>query len=104
MSVLDIDILMSNQAEDAILVRKFIMNNYWVRSKNELQIYMEDGGYVVDFDGELRVDNYKLERLTNDKFRFGKISVFNCSHCDNLTSLEGAPVNVNFLIALIVMS
>ena len=91
MSVLDIDILMSNFQENIMLAKKFIKDNYTISNPDALQFREVDGEVVVDCDGYLRCSNLCLESLTNGKFRFGNVYSFHCSNCAKIKTLKGAP-------------
>ena len=50
---------------------------------------------IVDVSCEVRVINNKITSLTNGLFEFGVIDeYFDCSNCENLNSLKGAPKEV----------
>ena len=95
MSVLDIDILMSNFQENIMLAKKFIKDNYTISNPDALQFREVDGEVVVDYDGYLRCSNLCLESLTNGKFRFGNVYSFHCSNCAKIKTLKGAPQECN---------
>lgn len=71
-------------------------SGFYIRSEKN-----DDGKYVVDFKGLMRVKNLQITSLTNDLFVFGEgkkgklDASFECSKCKNLTSLEGAPESVS---------
>jgi hypothetical protein len=102
----DFDELDNDVQQNAIKtnVLKFLIDNYRLdgRSINpdtkKIKIGdspNKDGKYVVDVDGDVDVKNFNIYTLTNDLFVFGKVcGYFNCSRCEKLTSLEGAPKEV----------
>ena len=98
MSVLDIDKLMSNQSEDKILIKEFIMKNYYTDDWGRLNIQQVNGEYIVDFDWSLHYIGTGSQQLTNGLFRFGKVFTFNCAYCKELTSLEGGPEECDWFV------
>ena len=84
----DDDVYLSNV--DKLIVREWIKNNYCIYG--DLTITDD---FVVDCGDAVRVKNDNIKSLTNGLFCWGKVNgSFSCSHCDKLTSLEGAPKNV----------
>ena len=83
-SLLDIDNVDNTDA----LTEEFLKENYTMGS------YTIKNG-VVDVKGSVTVVNRNIIQLTNGMFRFGKVSKsFDCSYCNSLKSLEGAPEEV----------
>ena len=54
-----------------------------------------NGLYVVNCSYQVCVKNSHIDSLTNGLFEFGKVGDFNCSNCDNLKDLNGAPKDVH---------
>ena len=74
--------------------KKFLEENYEIAA--QVRPYKKDGTLFIDVGGNVRVKNKKLTSLTNGMFYFGKVKGdFDCSYCKNLTSLEGAPKEVD---------
>ena len=83
----DIEDIASN---DTVLIEQFLKDNYKITGS-----YIIKGG-VVDVKGDVKVKNREIESLTNGAFRFGTVQgCFYCVRCTKLTSLKGAPENVN---------
>ena len=83
---------------DTVLIEQFLKDNYEIDGTYEIR-----GSYtiktikdnVVDVRGQVKVKNKNIESLTNGAFRFGVVSWdFWCTYCSKLTSLEGAPKEV----------
>ena len=75
---------------DTILIEQFLKDNYKITGS----YIIKDG--VVDVKGDVKVKNREIESLTNGTFRFGTVQgCFYCVRCTKLTSLKGAPENVN---------
>lgn len=78
-------------------IEQFINDNYKIHH-GKLQISKEpnkNGKYVVDCNSGVSVIRKHITSLTNGMFEWGEIGGdFNCSQCDSLTSLEGAPKEV----------
>jgi hypothetical protein len=75
-----------------VLIEEFLKENYkgnWTISEKP----NEDGLYVVSSDGEISVKNKQhITSLVNDLFVWGTINgSFDCSFCQSLESLKGAP-------------
>ena len=76
------------------IIEKFIKDNYKVVGK--LNIKEVDNKYIVDYRGNVEVSNIKIEQLTNEFFKWGKVGgSFSCSFCESLTSLQGAPKKID---------
>ena len=104
-SLLDDEELISN--DDDILIDRFLKDNYKISGT-----YTIDNG-IVNINGSISVYNDDLKYLTNDIFKFGKVTGnfdcygadlitlkgspdivegnFNCGYCNYITSLEGSP-------------
>lgn len=83
-----------------IEAEEYINDNYDIRGRLTFEIV--NGVCVVNCDGDVEVKNKDIEKLT-DGFVWGNVKgEFDCRRCLNLTSLEGAPkeVNKDFLCAL----
>lgn len=94
----DIDTTLADNGTDTIknLIKDFLLENYGnaklcrISSKPN-----KDGKYVVNSGYAVSVRNSDCTSLTNRYFIFGTVKGnFNCSYCPKLTSLEGAPKNV----------
>ena len=73
-------------------VEEYINANYDV--KGILTFENVNGVCIVNCNGNVKVKNKKIEKLT-DGFEWGNVKGdFICSTCINLKSLEGAPENV----------
>ena len=88
------DLIIENTLTDEkYIIKKFIDDNYKVNGR--LDIKQTKNGYVVNCAGDLGVKNTDLLELTNGLFKFGTIwGGFSCFGCSKLTSLEGAPEEV----------
>ena len=75
---------------DKLVIEEWVKDNYEFSDK---LIISDD--LVVDCRGDVNVTNEKVESLTNGLFRWGEVGgMFNCSSCENITSLEGSPKKV----------
>ena len=87
------DIEKTQNFEDEIL--DYIDKYYGRIDRSKLDIKMDDknGIYLLSYDGYIDVkSNGGTQSLTNGLFKWDTITYgFDCSCCDNLTSLEGAP-------------
>ena len=73
--------------------KKFLEDNYDI--KGVIRPYKKDGVLFIDIDGKVMIKNEELTSLTNGMFCFGIVKGgFDCSYCESLTSLEGAPKEV----------
>ncbi len=75
-------------------IEKWIKNNFYVKqlkiSKNQ-----NSGGKYEASALSVLVNNKNITSLTNELFVWNEVkSHFDCSYCNNLTSLEGAPKEV----------
>lgn len=77
-------------------IRKFIEDNY-AYNKELLKISKKpnkNGYYEVSINGDIDAD-HDIQSLTNGMFIWKQVKgVFNCEECNNLISLEGAPLKV----------
>jgi hypothetical protein len=79
----------SDDSIENVLIEKFLKENYSITG----QYTIKDG--IVDVNGSVIIKNRKINNLTNGMFVFGKIyKYFDCSGCDKLKSLKGAPKEV----------
>ena len=89
----DFDTINSNVTQE--IVKRFLSDNYdgkYTISKTP----NKDGLYEVSAKRAISVKNLKITSLTNDLFVWGKVGgPFNCSECNSLTSLKGAPEKVD---------
>lgn len=75
-------------------IKQFIEKNYHARYIKISDKPNKDGKYEVDAY-LVEVTNKKIESLANELFVWNVIEqYFDCTGCDNLTSLEGAPKEV----------
>ena len=76
-----------------IKIKDYINNNYNISGNLTFENINEI--YVVNCDGDVEVKNKKIIKLTNG-FVWGEVKGdFDCSECNNLESLEGAPKEVS---------
>ena len=74
------------------VVEEYIRVNYTING--ELIFENIDGVYIVNCDGNVKVKNLKIEKLT-EGFVWGIVKGdFSCSWCKNLKTLEGSPKEV----------
>ena len=78
------------------IIKQFLKDNYDGNFQYEISGEPdEDGKYIVDCKGSVRVLNKKIVDLTNEHFVFGEVTGdFYCSYCSSLTSFDGAPKEV----------
>ena len=73
-------------------IKDYINNNYNISGNFTFENINEI--YVVNCDGDVEVKNKKIIKLT-DGFIWCEVKGdFDCSECNNLESLEGAPKKV----------
>ena len=77
-------------------IDEFMQANYRDPKYRILKKPNKDGKFVVNCQGELRLRIIATE-LTNDLFVFGKVKNFTCFDNSNITSLKGAPEEVDNL-------
>ena len=82
----DIDIEKDIKSE----IKQFLKDNY----RGRFSITLDGDNYVVNSRTSVIVMNKNISSLTNKMFRFGDVKDFDCSYCESLTSLEGAPEKV----------
>ena len=95
---LDIDSMMNNS--DEILVKngieEFLIENYHIKSSDigkYVEIHRVGEYYIINApEKSIYVANKSIDALTNGFFKWGHTGNFVCNNCENLTSLEGAPV------------
>ena len=86
-SLLDDDDIFLDPMNDKKQVESWIRDNY--RIYGNLTI---SDDLVVDCSGRVTVKNKSITSLTNGLFRWGYVGkMFDCSNCENLKTLEGAP-------------
>ena len=89
-SLLDDDDIYLDPKNDKKVVEEWIKNNYIIAGKLTIS-----DDFVVDCSGDVYVKNRNIESLTNGLFSWGDVrGDFDCTGCNNLKSLEGAPENV----------
>ena len=94
---LDIDSMMNG---DEILVKncieEFLIENYHIKSSDigkYVEIHRVGKYYIINApEKSIYVANKSIDALTNGFFKWGHTGNFVCNNCENLTSLEGAPV------------
>ena len=70
----------------------WLMSNYTIDGDPIEAMRDQDNGIIINVAGNVAVTNYSIESLTGGLFKWGRVSgTFNCSNCNNLKSLEGAP-------------
>ena len=90
MGLLCTDDIFYDQINDKRVIEEWIKSNYNIYGKLTIS-----DDFIVDCTGEVDVNNKSITSLTNGMFRWGKVGTdFNCTYCDKLTSLEGAPKEV----------
>ena len=86
-SLLDDDDIFLNPENDKKDIENWIKKNYSVHGN----ITISDD-FVVSCTRNVTVKNKSITSLTNGLFSWGEVDgFFDCSECDNLISLEGAP-------------
>ena len=76
-----------------LIIKKWILENIHLIYKLKISDDPnKDGKYEVSADAV--VSDKSLKFLTNNMFIWKKVGSFNCSCCDSLKSLEGAPETV----------
>ena len=75
------------------IIEQFLKENYDIHGN--YTINKTKSRYIVDVKGTVRVKNKDILSLTNEYFEFGSVNrEFDCTYCDSLTTLEGAPKEV----------
>ena len=86
-SLLDDDDVFFDPENDKKYIEEWIRNNYNIAGKLTIS-----DDFVVNSDRYVYVINKNITSLTNNLFRWGKLDgSFDCSGCEKLKSLEGAP-------------
>ena len=76
-------------------ILSFLSSTYSASKDNQYSIYKYKDKWIVDADHSLIVSNFNIQHLTNGLFEFGVVNgSFDCSNCEKLKSLEGAPKEV----------
>ena len=93
----DEDILIKDTGEDTIkvVICKFIYQTYGIFIDYKIRKKKVKGKLVLDSKCMIRVIDKNITSLTNDLFIWGEVMGFDCSGCNSLKSLEGAPMKVN---------
>lgn len=90
-SLLDDDDIYLDSENDKKVIEELIKDNYKIYGKLTIS-----DDFVVDCNGSVAVINKSIDSLTNDLFSWGDIrGDFDCTGCNNLKSLEGAPEKVS---------
>ena len=75
------------------IIEQFLKENYDIYGA--YIINKTKSRYIVDVKGTVRVKNKDISSLTNEYFEFGSVNrEFDCTYCNSLTTLEGAPEEV----------
>ena len=75
-----------------MVAEEYINANYTV--KGNLIFENVNGVYIVNCDGDIKITNEKIVKLT-EGFEWGEVKgYFYCVYCKNLKSLKGAPKKV----------
>lgn len=92
----DEDVLLKDTDEDTIkvVIDKFIYQTYGIFTDYKIRKKSKGGKLVLDSDCMLMVKDKNITSLTNDLFVWGDVMRFDCSGCNSLKSLEGAPMKV----------
>ena len=90
MGLLSTDDIFYDRINDKRVIEEWIKSNYNIYGNLTIT-----DDFIVNCTGEVDVNNKSITSLTNGLFRWGKVGTdFNCTYCDKLTSLEGAPKEV----------
>ena len=77
-------------------ILSFIENNYDTKGKTvTVKLDKKLGTYVVNSRGYVELKDSNLELLTNGEFIWGSVLGLSIDNCNNLTSLQGYPININ---------
>ena len=98
-SILDIEDNIDNMDESIREeIKHFLKDNFKTNSTYQISKKPnKEGKFEVLSDGTVSVKNEHITSLTNGSFIWTNIKGnFNCSECDLLTSLEGAPEKVGW--------
>lgn len=84
------DVLLVTE-NDKKAIEKWIRDNYDIFGNLTIS-----DDLIVDCNGDVYIRNKSITSLTNGLFRWGEFGGnFDCSECENLTSLKGSPKKVN---------
>lgn len=86
---------LSNKLDSTLIesATKWIKENFTVSNLKISNEYNSDGKFVVNAES-VTIKNPNIKSLTNDKFVWGVVDDFDCSFCNVLPSLDGAPEKV----------
>ena len=88
-----LDRVKNKEVNHEILIEEFLKENYEIRGSYTIK--STNKGFIVDVKGDVEVTNKSITALTNGLFEFGEVSRhFNCTNCESLKTLEGAPEEV----------
>ena len=91
-SLLDDEDKVFDGAKEGV-VKEFLKENYNIQGSYTIK--ETKTMFIVDVKGDIEVANEGITSLTNGLFEFGEVSRnFDCSYCDSLKTLEGAPKEV----------
>ena len=94
-SILDDEDIVFNDDNIKLEIEKFIKDNYKYMRFTISNKPNKDGKFIVD-GNNIRVTNNNIISLINELFVWGEVGgYFDCSDCDHLTSLKGAPKEVS---------
>ena len=89
-SLLDDDDIYLDSENDKKVIEEWIKDNYKIYGKLTIS-----DDFVVDCNSSVAVINKSIDSLTNGLFSWGDVrGDFDCTGCNNLKSLEGAPEKV----------
>ena len=91
-----LDRVKNKEVNHDALIKEFLEANYKFSSPGSPYTIKETkSGFIVNVKGNVRVVNESITSLTNGLFKFGSVGGrFNCSDCNSLKTLEGAPKEV----------
>ena len=87
-----LDRVKNKEVNHKVLIEEFLEANY--HFGGSYTIKDTNNGFIVDARGDIMVENKNITSLTNGLFEFGSVDGFYCDDCKSLTSLKGAPRNV----------
>ena len=94
----DIDVTLTDSDVKVarVLIQKYLEDNYSYRGNCTVsEKPNKDGLYEVSSDSGIEVKNTKITSFTNGSFVWTNVEgYFNCSNCNSLKTLEGAPKEV----------
>ena len=89
-SILDDEDIFYGANSDKKIIESWIRDNYKIYGKLTIS-----DDFVVDCNSSVAVINKSIDSLTNGLFSWGDVrGDFDCTGCNNLKSLEGAPEKV----------